>query len=64
MVNGLKKLVSKEPALITGVVVSALVWGAGQLGIVLDEANLQEVLTPLVTALAARFFVSPANKNR
>lgn len=56
----LDQFASKEPALIVGAVASVLVLAASKLGVVLDDASVQAVLTPLVVALFARFFVSPS----
>ena len=53
-------IIAKEPALIVGLVVSAVIFAAGQFNIVVDEASVEQVVAPIVTALIARFFVSPA----
>lgn len=49
----------KEPLLAVGVLVSLVVFAAGELGIVLDEASVQAVLEPIVVAVIARNFVTP-----
>lgn len=53
-----------EPALIVGALASVLVFVAAQAGVVLDNASLEVVLTPIVTAIVTRFFVSPAKKGK
>lgn len=52
-----------EPALITGVVVSAIIALAAHFNVVLDDASLTTVLAPIVTAILVRFRVSPAAKS-
>lgn len=52
-----------EPALITGVAVSALIALAAHFNVVLDEASLTTILAPIVTAVLVRFKVSPAAKS-
>lgn len=58
----ISSVVSGEPAVTVGVLASVLVFIAGKAHIILDDASLQAVLTPLVTAVLARFFVVPASK--
>lgn len=48
-----------EPALVIGVLASAIVGLAGSYGIVLDEPTLESVLTPILVGLAVRFKVTP-----
>ena len=51
--------VKKEPAVVVGAVASLVVYLAGTFGVVLDEASVQTVLTPIVVSLFTRPFVSP-----
>lgn len=52
--------IKSEPALVVGALASVLVALAGEAGIVLDEASLRDVLTPIVVSVVTRHFVSPA----
>lgn len=58
--NPVKQKAKQEPALLVGAVIAVVIFAASQLNIVIDDATLAQVVTPIVTALVARFFVSPA----
>lgn len=62
----LQPLVDKakaEPAVAVGALASLLVALAAQFNIVIDQASLVVVLTPLVSGALTRLFVTPTNKN-
>lgn len=55
--------VKNEPAVVVGLLVSALVFVAGHFGVVLDGASLKEVLTPVVVGILTRRFVVPSGRH-
>ena len=55
-------LIKREPLVVVGAVASVVVAVAGQLGIILNSADVQEVLLPLVVALVGRTWTVPANE--
>lgn len=63
MVDLVLERLKSEPALVVGALVALLVLTAGHFGIVLDEASVTEVLTPLVAGLLTRRFVVPNAKH-
>lgn len=62
LLNAIIAKVKGEPLVVTGVIVSAVIFIAGKLGIVLDQPTLQEVIAPIVVALIGRFKVTPTSK--
>lgn len=54
--------VKNNPAIVTGLVVSAVLWVAAQLNIVLDEASVQLIVAPIVAGVITRQFVVPVAK--
>jgi hypothetical protein len=51
-----------EPLVITGAIVSAIVYLAGHLGIILDAPSVTSVIAPLVVAVLGRLSVVPVTK--
>mgnify|MGYP001610613423 CR=1 FL=1 len=60
--SALIKKFSDEPALVTGAVVGLVIFLAGHFGVILDEATVTEVVSPLVVALLVRSKVTPNSK--
>lgn len=58
----MKKSPKDEPALVVGAVASALVALAAHWNIVIDQASLGAVLSPLLGAFVTRQLVSPTRK--
>lgn len=56
------EILKNEPAVVTSVVVSALVAVCGHFGIVLDHASVTEVVSILVVGVLTRQFVTPNRK--
>lgn len=51
-----------EPALVVGGLAALVIAIAGHFNIVIDQAGLKEVLTPVVTAVITRQLVKPKTK--
>lgn len=62
MFEYLAALIKREPAIIVGAVVGAVIWAAQALDIVVDRDEVELVVAPIVTGILARFFVVPANE--
>lgn len=58
----IKDVLLREPAIITGLLVSGVVVVAAELGFVIDEASAQAIIAPIVAGVISRFFVVPANE--
>lgn len=59
MTELIRGLLAREPVVITGLVVGALVLLAGHFEVVLDEVSLEAVIAPIVAAIFGRNFVTP-----
>lgn len=54
--------VLSEPAVLIGAIASAVVFVSAHFGIVLDDASVQAVVAPFVSAALVRFAVVPVHK--
>ncbi len=64
MVDLVKAIINREPAVLTGLLAAGVVVLAGHFNIVIDEINLEAVLAPIVAALITRQQVTPVNDPR